>query len=94
MNKFLKLFTYCDSDIERMIAHILDIYESGKCCILCEHVPYCDKKGTVALCGHGVAEYIKRLDTGDEPVKVRKDADSDDYDDCDECRLSGLLEED
>ena len=71
MNDFMKLFGYCDCDIERMIAHIIEIYDSGRCCILCEHVSQCDP--SVARCAHSVTEYIRRLDTGDEdetPVRT------------------------
>lgn len=70
MNEFMKLFGYCDCDIERMIAHIIEIYDSGRCCILCEHVGQCDpitRCGmSIARCAHSVTEYIRRLNTGDE----------------------------
>ena len=94
MNDFYKLFLWCDSDIEKMIAHIIDLYESGKGCLLCEHTGYCKQQRSAAICAHGITEYIRRMDDGEPEQRGSVFDDNAADDDCEECSFSGLLAED
>lgn len=56
------LILRCNGRLDDMVIHIITAYESGACCVYCDHSGHCEEQSSPAVCGKALAEYIRRME--------------------------------